>query len=54
MDDDTDHLPTMSHAKYCNIENIALSIEGVEKLLNNINIYKASGPDNNNNNNGYF
>ena len=45
MDDDTDHLPTMSHPKYPNIENITISIEGVEKLLNNINIHKASGPD---------
>ena len=45
MDDDTDHLPTMSHAKYSNIENITISIEGFEKLLDNINIHKASGPD---------
>ena len=26
-------------------ENITISIEGVEKLLDNINIHKASGPD---------
>ena len=45
MDDDTYHLPTMSHPKYPNIENITISIEGVEKLLDNINIHKASGPD---------
>ena len=45
MDDDTDQLPTMSHPKYPNIENITISIEGVEKLLDNINIHKASGPD---------
>ena len=45
MDDDTDHLPTMSHPKYPNIEIIALIIEGVEKLLDNINIHRASGPD---------
>ena len=45
MDDDTDHLPTMSHPKYPNIENITISIEGAEKLLDNINIHKASGPD---------
>ena len=45
MDDDTDHLPTMSHPKYPNIENITISNEGVEKLLDNINIHKASGPD---------
>ena len=45
MDDDTDHLPTMSHPKYPNIENITISIGGVEKLLDNINIHKASGPD---------
>ena len=45
MDDDTDHIPTMSHPKYPNIENINISIEGVEKLLDNINIHKASGPD---------
>ena len=29
MDDNTDNLPTMSHAKYPNIENIAIDIEGV-------------------------
>ena len=45
MDDDTDHLSTMSHPKYPNIENITISIEGAEKLLDNINIHKASGPD---------
>ena len=45
MGDDTDHLPTMSHPKYPNIENITMSIEGVEKLLDNINIHKASGLD---------
>ena len=45
MDDDTDHLPTMSHLKYPNIENIAIIIDGVEKLLDNINIHKVSGPD---------
>ena len=45
MDDDTEHLPTMSHPKYPNIENITISIEGVEKLLDNINIHKASGSD---------
>ena len=44
MDDDTDHLPTISHPKYPNIENITMSIEGVEKLLDNINIHKASRP----------
>ena len=31
MDDDIDHLPTMSHPKYPNIENITISIDGVEK-----------------------
>ena len=45
MDDDTDHLPTMSNPKYPNVENITISIEGVEKLLDNINIHKASGPN---------
>ena len=39
MDDDTDHLPTMSHPTYPNIENISISIEDVEKLLDNINIH---------------
>ena len=42
MDDDTDHLPSMSHT---NIENMTVSIEGVEKLIDNINIRKTSGPD---------
>ena len=45
MDDDTYLLPTMSHPKYPNIENITIGIEGVEKLLDNINIHRASGPD---------
>ena len=35
----------MSHPKYPNIENITISIEGVGKNLDNINIRKASGPD---------
>ena len=45
MDDHTDHPTTMPHPKYPNIEDITISIEGVEKLLDNINIHKASGPD---------
>ena len=45
MDDDTDHLPTVSHPKYPNIENITISIELVKKLLSSINIHKASGAD---------
>ena len=45
MNDDTDHLPTMSHPKYPNIENMTICIEGVEIPLNNINIHKTSGPD---------
>ena len=45
LDDDTDRLPIMSHPKYPNIENITISIEGVEKLLGNINIHIASGPN---------
>ena len=45
MDDDTDKLLTMSHSQYPSIEDIAISIEQVEKLLYNINIHKPSGPD---------
>ena len=45
MDDGTYHLPTMSHLKYPIIENIPISIEGVEKLLNIIKIHKTSRPD---------
>ena len=45
MDDDTDHLPTMSHPRYPKIEDVTISVEGVEKLLSNINIHKACGPD---------
>ena len=45
MDDDTDHLTTMPHPKYPNVENTTISIEGVEKLQNDINIHMASGPD---------
>ena len=45
MDDDTDHLPTMSHPKDPNIENITICIEVVEKLLDDINKHNASGPD---------
>ena len=39
----------MSHPKYPNIENITIGIEGVEKPINNINIHKASEPDNSQN-----
>ena len=45
MTGDKDHLPTMSHPKYPNIEDITISIEGVEKLLNIINIHTDNGPD---------
>ena len=45
MDDDTDNVPTMSHSKYPNIVSITVSIVGDEKLINSINIHKASGPD---------
>ena len=45
MDDDTDHLPIISHPKYPNIESMPISIERVEKLLDNFSIHKASGPD---------
>ena len=45
MDDDTDHLPTMLHPKCSKVVNITISIEGVEKLIDNINIHKANGPD---------
>ena len=44
MNDDTDHLTTMSHPEYPNIEGITISIEGFEKLLNSINIHIAGGP----------
>ena len=43
--DDTDYLPTMSHPRYPNNEDIAIGIEGVEKLINNINIHNVSGPE---------
>ena len=42
MDNGTDHLPSMSHT---NIEDMTIGIEGVEKLVDNINIRKTSGPD---------
>ena len=45
MKDGTDHLQTMSHPKYPNIEDMTISIEGVEKIQDNINIHKASWPD---------
>ena len=45
MDGDTHHLTTMSHPRYPNIVGIRKSIEGTEKLLNNINIHIASGLD---------
>ena len=45
MDDDTDHLPSMSYPKYPNIESITICIEGVEKLLNKFCMHRASGPD---------
>ena len=45
MDDDTDHLPTMSRPKYSIIEDITRSIVGADYLLDNINIHKAIGSD---------
>ena len=43
--DDADHLPTMSHPKYPNFDDMTISVESVERQLNNINMHKASGPD---------
>ena len=39
-------MPTMPQKNYPSITDINISVEGVEKLLRNVNIGKACGPDN--------
>ena len=44
-----DHLeetPKLNEPRYPKIDNLHISIEGVEKLLHNLDPNKASGPDN--------
>ena len=45
-DDPKEKLPTLPQSNYPSISDIIINIEGIEKLLKNININKASGPDN--------
>ena len=40
MDDNIDHLPSMSNPTYQCIEDVNISIEKVDKFLNNMNIQK--------------
>lgn len=45
-EDPKEKLPTLPQSNYPSISDIIINIEGIEKLLENINISKASGPDN--------
>jgi hypothetical protein len=45
-EDPKETLPTLPQSNYPSISDIIINIEGIEKLLRNINISKASGPDN--------
>ena len=40
-----DHTPFKNNKKYPDIEDIHISVDGVEKLLNDLNPHKSMGPD---------
>ena len=40
-----DHTPFKNNKKYPDIEDIYISVDGVEKLLNDLNPHKSMGPD---------
>ena len=44
-DEDVDNIPSMSGIPYPTITEIDINVKGVGKLLQNINVKKASGPD---------
>jgi len=44
--EDTSHIPTLSGPSYPTLSNLNLSVEGVMKLLKELDPNKASGPDN--------
>jgi len=43
--EDAGDIPRLQGLRYPNIADLHISTEGVEKLLRNLNISKASGPD---------
>ena len=45
-EDPNEELPEISEKCYPSISNLEITVEGVEKLLRNLNVSKASGPDN--------
>ncbi len=45
-DEDTSNIPDLGPSPYPPMPNITITIEGVDKLLENLNPSKASGPDN--------
>ena len=44
--EDTDYLPNLGPSPYPDLANIKVHVQGVVKLLKNINPHKATGPDN--------
>ena len=44
--EDTDHLPNLGPSPYPDLSNIKVHVQGVVKLLKNLNPHKATGPDN--------
>ena len=43
--EDTDSVPKIPQKKYTNIGRIDVTVDGVMKLLTNLNASKAAGPD---------
>ena len=43
--EDTDSVPKITQKKYTNIGRIDVTVDGVMKLLTNLNASKAAGPD---------
>ncbi len=45
IEGDTSSLPTMQSPKLARIQEIHVTKPGVQKLLSNLNTFKAAGPD---------
>lgn len=43
--EDTDHLPQITKPKFSCMPEIHVNVNGVQKLLSELNIHKATGPD---------
>ena len=43
--EDTDHLPQITKRKFPGMPEINVNVNGVQKLLSELNIHKATGPD---------